>query len=210
MPPKRSYRKRTNRRKSTYRKRGSRRTGGILIKRTCALAPVVAAGVFTSNQLQDSTANQFGYFNFSLSDLPNNGEITAMFNQYKITGVKLRFIPMQGTETSPGSTNLMNALAVQVDKSVRGVPASFDEIIEASNAKVFSAAQKGFSIWISRPLAAATIASSSALLTNSWIDSDKTDAKHYGLRYAFQNGYASVYTRFMAYATYYVRVKGMK
>lgn len=204
-------RKRMGKKRSKKTVSRKRMSSGFLLKRTVALAPQITGGTANSNTVWDKTDRQFGYFNFSLSDLPNNGEITAMFNRYKITGVRLKFIPTQGTDTPSGATNLLNSLAVQIDKSVRSVPASFDELLEAGNCRVLSASQKGFSVWIGSPLAAATIGGVSALMTNSWLDSDSNEIKHYGLRYAFQNGYAAqAYTRFSVFATYYLRLKGTK
>lgn len=185
-------------------------TKGVLVKRTCALAANVAAGVAADNVIWNQSSRSLGYFSFSLSDLPNNGEITAMFNRYKLTGVSLRFIPIVGTSADAGATTFMDTLAIQIDKSVRGVPASMDELLECDNVRVFSAGAKPFKVWIPAPLAASTIGGSSALMTNSWLDSDKTDAKHYGLRYAFSQSLATAAVRFQVYATYYLRVKGMK
>lgn len=213
MPPRRriSRRKRSLRKRRTMTGRAYRKPVGFLLKRTCALAPVVSGGVYSSNIIQDRDIYQYGYFNFSLSDLPNNGEVTAMFNRYKLTGVKLKFIPIQGTDATAASSNLMNTLALSIDKSVRGVPAAFDELMEAGNVKVYASALRPISVWISRPLAAATIGGSSAMMTNPWLDSDLNDIKHYGLRYAFKSGVPTTSaTRFAVYATYYLRLRGTK
>lgn len=198
--------------RKTYRKtrRTSTSSKGMLIKRTCALAPQIASGTAPDNVIWNQSSRSVGYFNFSLSDLPGNGEFTALFNRYKITGVSLRFIPIVGTSTDPGATTFMDTLAVQVDKSLRGVPANIDEILECGNARVFSAAAKPFKIWVSAPLAASTIAGSSALLTNPWLDSDANGIKHYGVRYAFASSLATASVRFQVYATYYLRLKGTK
>jgi len=207
----RMSRKYRSKRKSGNRK--ARRTStnkGMLIKRTCALAAQVAAGTAGDNIIWNQSSRSVGYFNFSLSDLPNNGEFTALFNRYKITGVSLRFIPIVGTDATAGATTFMDTLAIQVDKSVRGVPVSIDEILESGNARVYSACQKPFKVWVSSPMAASTIAGSSAVLTNPWLDSDANGIKHYGVRYAFASSLASASVRFAVYATYYLRLKGTK
>lgn len=208
MPTRKFRMKRKSRRVRIAKRKSTNK--GVLIKRTCALAANVAAGVAGDNVIWNQTSRALGYFNFSLSDLPNNGEITAMFNRYKLTGVSLRFIPIVGTSTDAGATTFMDTLAIQIDKSLRGVPASMDEILECDNCRVFSAGQKPFKVWIPAPLAASTIGGSSALMTNSWLDSDTNAIKHYGLRYAFSQSLASAAVRFQVYATYYLRVKGMK
>jgi len=186
------------------------RTSTFTLKRTCALAANISSGIAADNVIWNQTSRSTGYFNFSLSDLPNNGEITAMFNRYKLMGVLLRFIPIVGTSTDPGATTFMDTIAIQVDKSVRGVPASMDEILEAGNARVFSAAAKPFKVYIKNPLAASTIGGSSASMSNPWLDSDANGIKHYGVRYAFASSLATASVRFQVYATYYLRLRGTK
>jgi len=69
-------RRRTTRRRArrTMRKRRTmRRYSGVLIKRTCALSANVSAGVAADNVIWNQSSRSQGYFNFSLSDLPNNG-----------------------------------------------------------------------------------------------------------------------------------------
>lgn len=202
---KRSYRKRRTMTGRVYRKPQS-----YFIKRTCALAANVETGVAADNVIWNQASRSRGYFNFSLSDLPNNGEITAMFNRYKLTGVQLKLIPIVGTDATAGATTFMDTLAIHVDKSVRGVPANMDEILEAGNCRIYSGALRPLKIWIGKPLAASTIGGVSGMMTNPWLDTDQNAIKHYGVRYAFSQSLASAAVRFQVYATYFLRVRGLK
>lgn len=191
-----------------YNKR--RYSGGQRIKRTVALAANVAAGVASDNVIWNQASRSTGFYNFSLSDLPNNGEITALYSLYKLTGVSLRFIPIAGTDATAGSTTLMDSFAYNIDKSIRGVPANMDELLEAGNVRIISAAQKPFKVWIPYPKAGTVISGSTAQMTTPWLDSDANQVKHFGLRYAFQQSLATASVRFQVYATYYLRVKTLK
>lgn len=209
------YRRKNRRTKRTYRKkRATRRrfsgAGTMSIKRSCALAANVAAGIASDNVIWNQSTRSTGYFNFSLSDLPNNGEITALFSMYKLTGVSLRFIPLAGTDATAGSTTLMDTFAFNIDKSVRGVPANMDEILESGNCRIISGCQRPFKVWIPYPKAGTVISGSTAQMTTPWLDSDANQVKHFGLRYAFQQSLASASVRFAVYATYYFRVKYLK
>lgn len=207
-------RRRSTRRRPTrkygrkyYKRRG---TTGIRIKRTVALAANISGGVASDNVIWNQSSRATGFYNFSLSDLPNNGEITALYSLYKLTGVSLRFIPLAGTDATAGATTLMDSFAYNIDKSIRGVPLNMDEILEAGGARVVSAAARPFKIWIPYPKTATTLSGTTAGMVNPWIDSDANGIKHFGLRYAFQQSLATATVRFQVYATYYLRVRTLK
>lgn len=211
MPYKsRKFRSKSRKYRRTYRKRYARPLAQTRIKRTCALAANIDTGVASDNVITNAAARSQGYFNFSLSDLPNNGEITALYSLYKITGVKLRFIPLVGTDASAGATTFMDTFAYSIDKSVRTVPVNQDELLEMGNCKVISAAAKPFKVWIPYPKAASTIGGTSAAMSTPWLDSDANTIKHYGLRYSFGQNLTTAAVRFQVYATYYLKVRTLK
>lgn len=203
--PRRYLRKRLYRRRRYVRPMGATR-----IKRTCALAAQITGGTASDNVIWNQSNRAQGYFNFSLSDLPNNGEITALYSLYKLTGVALKFVPIVGTDAPTGSTSFMDSFCYCIDKSVRGVPASLDEVLEQGNCKIMNASARAFKVYIPFPKAASTINSQSALMSTPWLDTDANNIKHYGLRYSFGNSLASATVRYQVYATYYLRVKTLK
>lgn len=112
MPYKRTYRKRTYRRKTglkrTYRRRFNTRNRYnkrgqklYLFKRHVDFGQLVI----------DNIADTFRTFNFSLQDVPNETDFTNLYDVYKINAVKITFIPQMNTSISIGSINNPNANA---------------------------------------------------------------------------------------------------
>jgi len=208
----RSFRRSSRKTGRRYRKRYSTRMPSIRIKRSVALAPVIASGVAGDNTIRNDTTRNVGYFQFSLSDLPNNGEITALYSLYKLTGVSLKLIPISGTQADAGSVSstFLEPFAYTVDKSIRPVPTDMDDLLEAGNCRIVTGAMRPIKIWVPYPKAGITTGGQSAMMTTPWLDSDQNAIKHWGVRYAFASANTTATVRYKVYATYYLRVKTLK
>lgn len=207
-------------RKAFKRRMYARRLGNqnkvYSFKRHCALsywnnvADVPTRRVsFISNS---STQNQFGYFTFRLDDLNNYADFTGLYEKYKITGVKLKFIPTRGdgadvnllTPFSP-----MSLLAIAINRGSTNTTAlerTFDQILEQQDARIYST-QKPFSIYIPYPkFYAPADGLTVAQEKSGWLQSRHPDVDHYGLQFAwqFQQPDASS-CQFRVFATYYIK-----
>lgn len=79
-------------------------------------------------------------YNFSISDCNNYTELTSLYDQYKICGVRFRMFPKQTGSTSLGVTDSVTAGRVisAIDYTDSTPPASTDELREYESCKVTS------------------------------------------------------------------------
>ena len=95
----------------------------------------------------------YGTFNFSINDMPGYTEFTALFDSYKITGIKLLLIPYTQTQ-SISTSSLNNARNVPffyvIDRTDATMPTSVDEILEYQDHKI-SNIYDGWKLWIPNP-----------------------------------------------------------
>lgn len=121
---KRAYRRRF-RKTRRYNKRGQKL---YLFKRQCNL------GLFTIDSILP--ANQG--INFSLQDVPNFTEFTALYDMYKINCVKITLHPQQTQSVSIGSINNPQAnarLFTAIDYNDSNAPLSIDEVRQYQSCK---------------------------------------------------------------------------
>jgi len=222
--------KRLSRRPRRYRRRNmrlSRKTrltqGKVYaFKRSCQLSPFV----FQDGSWQQSTGGNAisndsslvidkGIFKFRLSDLPNYTDFTNMYEQFKITGVKLRFIPNFGTESSSTASAYTEAFAYCIDRGANdyvNTAITFDGLLEHQDVKIRTSQRGTINLWIGAPSAhqPADAVIQSAYV-RPWLDSDQTSSvnvDHHGLKFAFQTVRPTANAnRFKVYATYYVKCR---
>lgn len=133
--------------------------------------------------LTNSTVTEFLYaFNFMLSYLPSYTEFTALYDQYQIAQVEVRFVPTAVTATALDQMQGFTALAVDYDDSV--TPANIDTLLQYGSCAVFSPTKE--IMFRLRPRAALAAYSgaftSYANLGNMWIDVGSPSVQHYGLK----------------------------
>lgn len=208
---KRSMRSRKNRR---YRKSVRRYKDSKIysFKRTCqCLSYDATATQRVSNEITDHTNLASGFYKFALNDVGGYTDFTNLFEKYKITGVKLKFIPTLGTNALAGGSNALRPIAIAVDRSVMSTTPTFVSLMEDADTKVRSG-MKPFSVWISKPTAYTTIDGSSpaAMLTNSWLDTANATVHHFGVKYAFDGSQGTVTTAYKVFATLYIKCKGVQ
>lgn len=144
-------------------------------------------------------ANSAQSLSFSIATLPNIAELQRLFDQYRITGVKLQFVQTSNTSdtTNPG---MVFATSVNLDGGA--VPTSFDQFLQRSNTKVTPWTSAGGNMAkrtvFLRPRYANEIyrtgVSSATALGDpkSWLDMVYTDIPHYGLDIMWNNGTGSL------------------
>lgn len=223
------YRKKPTRRLRRFKRkaRGVRKTklpqGKVYsFKRTCALSPWYFDGngwvIGTSNLISNSAASQgiSGIFKFRLEDVPNPTDFTMLFEQFKITGVKLRFIPMIGTESSGGATALAytETLAYAIDRGANDqvfFSPSMNTLMENQDVKLRNS-QRPFSIWIGTPtFHQPADGLAQGAYKSGWLDGEINSARQvdfHGLKWAFPSTRTDATSCwFRVYATYYIKCR---
>lgn len=160
-----------------------------------------------------STVDVFGAFSFQLDDIPNYTEFAALYDQYKITGIKLMFIPDQTVSDSTGSVLTTANFIHVVDFDDETVPTSTNQLFEYQNVKI-----NNFNRTVIRyfkPSMATGIYNGSAIVTGGnrkagWIDTSVVTIPHYGFKYAMTASTASRLQTFRVYAKFYIKCKNVR
>lgn len=171
-------------------------------KRTCLYGVIGAS----------TSGPTFGSFAFRLSDLPDNTEF-KLFDQYKITGVKLLFVPSV-TNNGVANADFGNFL-YYIDYDDNVAPVNIDQVYQKQSLKIRQPWGRPFKIFLRpRPALVAGIESVSGnqkatLPTSMWMDTLVPDALYHGIQWAWT--IATVNTPEMSiYATYYFKCRGVQ
>jgi hypothetical protein len=136
-----------------------------------------------------------GSFVMSLSDVRNPSELTALYDQYKITGVKIRFKltsdpnGIHRTNTvMANSANIYPKLLVvrDYDDNATETP---NEMRERNNTKMYVLRPNSFIDIFIRPavrnqLYLDGVTTASSPLWGQWLDCSSTQVPHYGIKYS--------------------------
>lgn len=183
-------RRRPMTRKRTYRKKfnrkiliGNPRQKVYYYKRFANLPPVVAA--------VDGSDTLVGY-NFNLTEVPGYTEFTALYDAYKICGLKLRFLPYYSQSTDQGgndpfapfsSSNNLRIFTC-LDYNDSSAPVSINAIREYQNCKVTSY-NKGHKRYF-RPIVNLESTGNTTIQVfsgkNPWISTGTPALQHYALK----------------------------
>lgn len=227
------YRRRTTRRprrslKKVRRSRVPRPLTGNTVysfKRTCQLTPyyyVSPTWVASAdgNQITNYTGSLSwqGIFKFKLADLPNYTDFMNLYRAFKITGVKLMFMPTVGTSSSgetTSTTTILEPLAYTIDKGANDTITTnptFLQMLEDQSSKIRNS-QRPFSIFVRNPsVHAPADAQNQVAYLKGWIDTENSagaQVDHHGVKYCFQAlRSAQQCINFRVYATYYIKCRG--
>jgi len=153
----------------------------------------------------------FGALTFRLINLPNSGEFTSLFDQYKINAVNVQFFPQQTEVTRvnfPGDTAYAYArMLTAIDYNDSTPPAQVDDVREYENCEVRSVITP-FSVYIDKPKYVDT----TGALRTGYIGTSSPSTIHYGLKYAVEiinPGSAGTFA-YRVEATYYISLKAIK
>jgi len=132
-------------------------------------------GVFTA----DAIANSYYGEAFALSQVAGFSELTAMYDQYKISAIELTFFPTY-TEITPLPTAPNNArVLVCTDYTDNTAPTSLNQVREYENHKCHGYSEK-FTHYIDKP----KILDASSSNRTAWIATSDPSQRHYGLKFA--------------------------
>lgn len=131
-----------------------------------------------------------GGASYTLSQLPSYSEFSALFDQYKITHIKVRFqLTTDPAGPAAPSTGFCPRIWTVVDRNSDGAPASVDELRQYGNvAARYLTPYKPVIVNIKPTVSTETYSNTAALMRVSpWINSVNAGVYHYGLKYAIDN-----------------------
>lgn len=163
-------------------------------------------------------------FTFRLSDLPNYGEFTSLFEEFRINAVRLQFLP-QGTsiDTPQNSANYAAGnswmyrprIYTLVDKDGDSNTSTEANMLQCGAARLVPNSVSPFSIYIKNPAIALETQTSlgfSAAVSKSrqWIDTKNYGVNHFGCAVGglIPDGSASMSYQYGVVATYYLQFRG--
>lgn len=137
-----------------------------------------------------ATTESHGVFKFMLSDVPNSTEFTALFDKYRITGIKAQFFPRTNTLSQNNLTGTLTEcppILTVVDYDDAAATGDSNVLMQYENCRVHSEF-KPFSVFF-RPMIALATYSSGAFSGYSssrkqWIDAASPDVEYYALKWA--------------------------
>lgn len=135
---------------------------------------------------------------FSLDSSADYSEFTALYDQYRITEVKMHFFPMStsiiNTTISTAPVNFCPRVVVCADYDDSSTPSSFNQLRQYSTARVYSAIDRfTYAIKPALSVAAYETVSTTAYAPSwgLWVSTADPNAKYYGFKGYMENTGAS-------------------
>ena len=176
-----------------------------------------------------STPSHTAYgLDFKLSRLPNYSEFTALFDAYKITGIKLRIIPRYSNSdlnVLEGNTYMPKPMYITADQDDITVGASWTEVdamqneatriipVISNNGSPVTMYLKVKPQTVLQTNLGAGLSTATAGQFSGWIDTVQPDVVHYGLKLLVPTKpyvMAQLKCEFDVFATYYLKFKNVK
>lgn len=164
----------------------------------------------------DGIANvQFRGFNFLLSSVVNSGEFSALYDQYKLTGIALDFYLNRNSANASVVNGVLPRMYIVTDYNTSTAPTDIDELKEYSNCRVhdFTPEKNHFRYYL-RPkilmeVYRTALTTGTAPRKPMWISTDHLDLQHFGVRLAVTNLQDADYTVVIE-PTFYFGCKNVK
>lgn len=176
------------------------------------LTPAFASGVaWPAETLASTYQNQFGC-TFRLSQLPGVADFTTLYDQYKITGVKVTFM-YQISEAGTTGAGVLPTILYSSDDTDASPPSYFNLRQKQSAKQRILTANRPFSIFLRPKRAAAllnsTFTTNSIINSAGYIDTASSTADHFGLKFSLNNlyGTTAVAAQLEMKLTYYLACK---
>lgn len=201
-------RRRTGRRRrSTVSKRGD----FYQMKHMVQYSDITAAANSTS----------VGFVGFNASEIPNWADFSAIWEQYRITGIKVRFIPRTTvsalsydgtTAETERVTEICSVLDFTEDFLPTATPPTYAQQINYGNVKITHGNREHHrflkpSVLVPSYITATTTANCPR--RKVWIDTEEDTVPHLGMAYGI-NSTSGFSTTLGVYVTYWVQFKGRR
>lgn len=162
----------------------------------------VGSTVFVGNQSAGSagTSQQFGgSIKFNLAAVAQFGELQALFDNYRIKKVYLKFIYNFNTsEQVDGGASLYSSLPTifyAYDPDDSGIPATQADVLSMSRCKVarldkimnMSVSPRAQNLAVSNSSLSGGVVAGGIMNPKTWLDSNSTTVDHYGVKFWIDN-----------------------
>lgn len=198
---KRRYKRRTKRSRRSFKKRFRRRGNRNVHKYVRSIKTVYEFGNNSATQVKEYSLN------FKLSDVPNVSEFTTLYDQYMITGVKVKLVPRASSSDANTGEKLGNMISV-IDYDDSTNLASIDEYMQRVNKRITR--DNVTHIRFLRPCVASMVYQSAFATAygpkRMRLDMTNSQVPHFGLKLYWDNGAWPVTDgtkKFDVYLTYY-------
>lgn len=192
MAPRSKYgKKRPMFKRKKYVKRGYKKAAAKVnlrnqvhyFSRRCYLTSLVSAGINVPTLTSLS---------FNLGQLPNVSDYTALFDQYKISKVKLFFKLNQDPSAQTAASSYYPTMYYSVDHDDVTAPVSVNDMLQHGRTKQRILMPNRYVVIDVRPSVLFEVLRTAGNTTlapkwNQWIDMAHTDTIHYGLKIAIDN-----------------------
>lgn len=215
----RPYRKRRYRKKRSLVPRNLRNTGFLSTRQKTESYVIIPSGTLAGG------GHGVG-FSFALADIPQAVTFQKLFDQYRITGVSLKLLPMTSTNSA---TNPSVRLLHYTDLDDANAPSLYSDVIQRSNLKdtmlPFGTTNRPTSSflrprWLNAAYATSLVPGGGTGYTlgkrSTWIDTVDDQVPHFGYKYFFNTttnatpGGLAVPVNVLFTLTYYIQFKGLK
>lgn len=160
-----------------------------------------------------SGATSYQGVSFTLGDIPDVTDFTALYDQYKILALKVQWLP-RGNSSDVANQGSISRMFSVIDRDDDATPSSIDQLCQYESLKVTPTTQvhkRYFKPSIRREIATGLGTTGSEVANPQWIDVTNTNVKHYGLKLAIQGptpvGLSITYD---AMVTFYMAFKNVR
>lgn len=170
----------------------------------------------SGNNTITSNAALINYFSksFALDDIPGVAEFIALFDQYCITKIVLKFYPVGNPCITNATNNEVGQLITVKDYDDATLPTVLNDLLEFETVAVHHPG-RAFTLTI-RPRVAKTIFRTGITSAygmgdaSTWVDAANTDVPHFGLKMAFTTSSVANITRYAIWCQYYFECRGTR
>lgn len=159
-----------------------------------------------------SSGNVIGSLAFTFSQIPNNAEFTALFDQYRINKIKLQLIPnFTGSDLNPTSSvvALPNIWSV-IDYDDNTSPANLNDLLQYPNVRMTRGQRIHTRYWTPAVGTDVGGVASASQKYKQWIDMSTTSIEHYGFKYFIDQLNTGPVGTWRVFATFYFSCKGVR
>lgn len=146
--------------------------------------------------LQGTTFNRFAAYTFTLNNVPNSSEFTALFDQFRITHVQMQFYvqyqPAQLDSSAGVGAAAYPCLYICRDNDDSTAPTSINQLREHANVQTVILSPEKIFKYNVKPATLSNVYQSS--VSNSyapkwkeWIDCAASDTPYYGVKVGIEN-----------------------
>lgn len=155
---------------------------------------------------------------FTLGDLPDVTDFTALYDQYKISKVVVKWLPRGnqsdlGISGSTALTGNISRMFSVLDFDDDATPSSIDQLCQYQNMKITGTHQvhsRVFKPAVRIEAATGLGTTANIIKRDQWIDVTNTNIKHYGVKLAIQPPPNSASITYDAMVTMYLAFKNVR